>query len=268
MFDIFQYQYLVIAFFCALLTAGSTSILSVFISLKKISYMGEGLAHVSFAGLALAVLLGLNITVTSLIFVIVVALLIGFISRRNNIHESNTTTIFLSVSMALAVIMFNLKQDFVYEASSYLFGDILLVTETDLAAMVVVFVLNLLFLCIFFKELFYITYNQEIAQVFHLPEKLVSYLFLIFLAVNIIITVKIAGIIMITAQLVLPGVSALNFTRKIKIAVLLSFLLAQGAGFSGFFVSYYFQLPPGAAIVLVLFLFFLISLGYKKFLRT
>ena len=226
--------------------------------------MSEALAHVSFAGIALALLFGFQLNVTVLIFVVAVAVLIGFISQRNHLDEANTTTIFLAVSMALAIILLRLNKSYTVDLAGYLFGNILLVTSGDIITLGIILCLNLLFLVLFLKELFYMTYNPEIAAVFKIPVTLVYYLFLIFLAVNIVVTVKITGIVLITAQLILPGITALNLARSIRRAIVLSVLVSVLASFAGFLVSYFLAIPSGATIVLLLFLLFLLSLLYRN----
>ena len=258
--DIFQSNFLMIAFISAVLSAASTALLSVFISLKKISYMGEALAHVSFAGIAFALLTSLNLNLTVLIFVTGIALVIGFISRHNHMDESNITTIFLSVSMAIAIILIRLNKDYTIDLAGYLFGNILLVTATDTINLGILLAANTLFLIFFFKEIFYTTYNLEMAKVFRIPVTLIYYLFLVFLAVNIVITVKIVGIILITAQMILPGITALNFSRKIGKAILMSILISETASICGFFIAHYMNIPSGATIVIMLFILFLFSL--------
>lgn len=261
--ELFDYSFLVIALWGAILSALSTSLLSVFISLKKISYMGEALSHISFAGLALALLVNLPVVPVALVVVVGVALFIGYLSRRYNLDESNITTIFLSLSMAVAIILLSIKQNYAGDLAGYLFGDILLITQGDLISLSILLVFNLLFITLFFKELFYITYNQAISSIFKIPARLVYYLFLVFIAINIVMTVKVVGIVLITAQLILPGIIALNLTKRIKRAILFSAAASVIASVSGFFISYLLDCPSGATIVVVLFILFLLSLVVK-----
>jgi len=264
-FELFQYQFLVIALIGAIIGAAALSLISPFVVLKKVSYMGEALAHVSFAGIGLALLTGLSMNVMVLIVVVGIALVIGFISERYQIAETHLTTIFLSVSMALGIIFLSLKEGFTVDLSSYLFGNILLINRSDLIQLAVMAVLNLLFITFFFKELFYMSYNFQVSRVFKVPVRLTYYLFLVFIAVNIVLAVKIVGIILITAQFILPGLTALSLCHSLKKAIITSVLLSVISAITGFFFSYIFNLPSGAVIVLVLFILFLISLLIRKF---
>lgn len=262
--DLFQYQFLVNALIAVFLSAAGTSLLSVFVTLKKMSFLGEAFSHIAFAGIALALLLGTELTLTTLIFVGVVSLLIGFVSKYYHHQEANIITIFLSLSMAVGIILLNLNRNYVPDVTSYLFGNILLVTRIDLIYLVILLLVNIGFITLFFKELFYLTYNYNVAVIYRIRANLVYYLFTILLAANIVVSVKIIGVILITAQLILPGITALNLTKNIKWAVVLSFMFAQIGALSGFFISYQLNLPSGASIVVIQFIVFVISLVYKE----
>ncbi|MCG8571416.1 MAG: metal ABC transporter permease [Spirochaetes bacterium] len=262
--EIFQYQFLTIAFIGALLSAASISLLSPFVVLKKVSYMGEALAHVSFAGIGIGLFFGWPLNLVAILFVVIIAIIIGMISEQSKIEETHITTIFLSVSMAIGIIFISLKKGFTLDLASYLFGNILLISNLDLLQLMLLFVLNFFFIFFFYKELFYISYDQEISYVYKIPVKLTYYLFLIFIAVNIVVSVKIVGIILITAQFILPGLTALNLCHSVRKAILVSIVLSEIATISGFFISYHLDIPSGATIVIILFLLFLLSLIQKN----
>ncbi|MCB5230515.1 MAG: metal ABC transporter permease [Candidatus Cloacimonas sp.] len=262
--EIFQYKFLINAFIGALLAAAATSLLSVFITLKKISFLGEAFSHIAFAGIALSFLIGTEMTLTTLLFVLIVAVLIAIISKYYQYQEANIITIFLSVSMAIGIILVNLNKDYILDLGSYLFGNVLLVSKGDLIFLSILIVANLAFVILFFKELFYLTYNFNIAKLYGVPVNLVYYLFILLLAVNIVVSVKIVGVIMITAQLILPGISALNLTRSVRKAIFYSFIIAEVGAIGGFYISYRYNLPSGSSIVLLTFLIFILTLLYKE----
>ncbi len=255
-----SYAFLVHALLGALLTGTALAVLSPFVTLKKIAYMGEALSHIAFAGIALALLLGLNLSLTTLLFVVGVAALIGFVSRFFRTEESNVITIFLSVAMALGIILIALKKDYSFDLASYLFGNILLVNRSDLWQLGALVLANLLFVLVFFKELFYLTYNLAVSEVFGIKAKPVYYGLLLLLAVNIVVAVKIAGIILVTAQLILPASIAFRIAKRLKSAVAVSIVIAALASVLGFLCSWQFNLPTGAVIVMVEFVLFLLTL--------
>ncbi len=261
--EVFQYRFLLYALLGAILSAAATSQLSVFLTLKKISFLGEAFSHIAFAGIALALLIGTEITLTTIGFVVVIAILIGIVSRYYHYQETNIITIFLSVSMAIGIILISINKQYTIDLASYLFGNVLLVTGKDLIYLATLLIVNALFIYLFFKELFYMTYNYSIARIYGIPVNLVYYLFIILLAINIVVSVKIVGVILITAQLILPGISALNLTKNVRLALLISVLFAEVGALGGFILSYKFNLPFGASIVILSFLLFIFSLIYK-----
>lgn len=263
--DIFKMEFLIYALTGALLSSAATSIISVFVSLKKISYMGEAFSHISFAGIAIALLLGLNPTLTNLIFVSAMALLIAILARNYNFEAANVTTIFLSVSMALGIVLLSLNKDNLVDIESYLFGNVLLVNKFDLIQLAALAAINLLYIVLFFKELFYITYNHEISKIYRIPVKPIYISFIILLAVNIIISLKIIGVVLIVSQLILPGVCALNISNNVKKSILLSFIFSEISSLIGFYFSYILDIPSGATIVLTMFCFFVITLIIGKY---
>ena len=256
----FGYTFLWHALLGAGLSGISLAILSPFVTLKKISYMGEALSHIAFAGIALALLLGLNLNLITLVFVLVVALLIGLLARLYKTEESNVITIFLSVAMALGIVLVALKKDYTFDLASYLFGNVLLVSRLDLTQLGGLTLLNLLYVGLLYRELFYITYNITMAEVYGIKVKYVYFGFLILLALNIVTTVKIAGVILVTAQLVLPSSIAFRLTCKMQRALVISILVSLASALAGFYLSWVLNLPTGAVIVLVEFCIYIATL--------
>lgn len=267
MSEIFSSTFLLTAFAGAMMSAAATALISVFVALKRISYMSEAFAHMSFAGIALALLLGLNMNIVTLLFVIIVAVIIGIISRKYRVEESNITTILLSVSMAVGIILISLNRDINIDVSSFLFGNVLLISQIDIFYLTALLAINLLFIILFYRELFYISYNESIASIYGISVRPVYFLFLILLAANIVISVKISGIILITAQMILPGMTALNITGNVGRALAVSALVAVICAFGGFIASFYLNMPTGAVIVILMFAVYMLSLFIKHMRR-
>lgn len=259
-----SYTFMLYALLGSLLSGLSLAIFAPYVTLRKISYMGEALSHIAFAGIALAVLSGLNLTFTTLIFVMAVALAISWLARKHKLQEANTISIFLSVSMALGMILISLSKNYSFDLASYLFGNVLLITRSELYALAILAILNIAFVLIFYKELFYLSYNAEMSRVFRIRINPVNRLFMLLLAANIVINLKSAGIILVTAQLILPSVIAFNLVNSLPKAIGLSVLVALLSALMGFYLSFRFNLPTGATIVLFEALLFTLSLILKR----
>ncbi|HNQ43064.1 MAG TPA: metal ABC transporter permease, partial [Candidatus Cloacimonadota bacterium] len=201
----------------AILSGISLAIFAPFVTLRKISYMGEALSHIAFAGIALAIITGVNLTLGALCFVVLVSLGISWLAKRYKLQEANTITIFLSLSMALGIILISLSKNYTFDLASYLFGNVLLIQGGENIILGFLLLIDIVFVTVFYNPLFYLCYNPEIAQVFRIKTYLVDRLFYILLAANIVINLKSAGIILVTAQLILPAVIAFNLARRLEI---------------------------------------------------
>ncbi|MDD3234968.1 MAG: metal ABC transporter permease [Candidatus Cloacimonetes bacterium] len=259
----FYYRFMLHALLGALLSGLSLAIFAPYVTLRRISYMGEALSHIAFAGIAIAILFGLNLTFSTLVFVVIISMVIGWISRKHKLQEANTISIFLSVSMALGIVLISVSKNYSFDLASYLFGNVLLITESELYSLVGLNILNLAFVLIFYKELFYLTYNAEMAKVFRIRTGLVNQLFLVLLAANIVINLKSAGIILVTAQLILPAVIAFNFVHYLHRAIVVSAIVAFISAIIGFALSFKLNLPTGATIVLFEAFIYFVSLGIR-----
>ncbi|MDZ4182411.1 MAG: metal ABC transporter permease [Candidatus Cloacimonadaceae bacterium] len=260
----FEYTFLIYALVGAVLSAVSLALFSPFVTLRKISYMGEALSHIGFAGIAIALVLGIDLFATTLTFVVLIALAIGFLAQHKKLEEANGITIFLSVSMALGVVLISLKKSYTFDLSSYLFGNVLLIGSTGIIQLIVLLAINLAFILFFYKELFYLSYNSEMAAFYRIRANLVNRIFLALLAANIVLNLKSAGIILVSAQLILPAATAFNLVRKLSPAIFVSMLVGLIAALGGFACSWYLNLPTGATIVLLEFVLYLLSLGVKR----
>lgn len=256
--------FLIHALIGAILSGVSLAIFAPYVTLRRISYLGEALSHIAFAGIAIAVITGINLTLGALVFVSAVALGISWLAKKHKIQEANTITIFLSLSMALGIILISLSKNYTFDLSSYLFGNVLLISGTELWALGVLNILNIAFVLFFYKELFYLSYNPEMAKVFRIRIEGVDKIFYLLLAANIVFNLKSAGIILVTAQLILPAVIAFNLVQKLHTAILVAVLLAILSALAGFAASFALNLPTGATIVSVQAIFYAVSFIFKR----
>lgn len=263
MHEILSMSFLRTALLGAAVAAASTAVLSVFIALKRVSYMSDSFAHISFAGIAIGLYLGVNYSVAAALFVALVAVIIAFMSKRYRIDQSNTTTVFLAVSMAVGILFIHLNKKVNVDITSLLFGNILLVSHSDIVIMCALFAVNLLFIILMFREMVYYAYNSEIASVFKVPVSLTGFIFILLVAMNVVFSVKVSGIVLITAMMIFPGLTALNIVRNIAGAIVVCEAVSIFSAVLGFLLSYYWNVPTGAMIVLVMFLIFIISLPFR-----
>ncbi len=235
----------------------------VFIVQRGMSFMGSGLSHAAFGGVALGLLLGVEPMGVAVPFTIATALGITWLRRRTVLGEDTAIGIFFSVSMALGIVFLSLRQDFTTEAFSYLFGSILAVTPADLWA-TGLFLLFSLFTLPVWSRWAYATFDRELALADRLPVDRDDYLLSVLIAVTVVLAVKLLGIMLVVAFLVVPAATARMLARSFFRMSLLAVGIGMGTTLLGLFVSYTFDLPSGAAVILVQALLFFLSLPFNR----
>ncbi|HOO75596.1 MAG TPA: metal ABC transporter permease [Tepiditoga sp.] len=264
MTELFSYDFMVYAVTAALLSGISCSVLSNYIVLKKMEFIGDGAGHTAFGGIALAILMGWNLNLVSVITGVIFALSIYFVSKKQKVNENSIIGILLSLSMALGVIFISLKKGYTPEIDGYLFGDILMVSETDIKILAVVFSAIIISVILFNKELKYYAFNQRMAKIYGVPVNAVNFLFLLTVSVVVVTSVKIIGIILVTALLLTPGIIAKMWAGTLNHMIIISSVVGTVSSVLGIIAAYYFNIPPGPSIVVTMFGFFLISFLLKN----
>jgi len=235
------------------------------VNLKRLSFMGVGVSHSAFGGIALGAFLGINLTISALIFSVVVALAIGWFSRRGGVHEDVSTGVVFAASMAFGVVMLGLMKGSSIDLFSYLFGSILAVTETDLIVAGAAFVVVTGIFIYLRKEFLVYCFDEEWARVSGVNVERLQDLLLIMIAVTVVVSIKLLGIVLVSALLVIPGAIGYMLAGAYKNQYLISIASALVSVLSGLVFSYHFDVASGASIILAAsFLFLLTSLVSKK----
>lgn len=252
------------ALIAGLLVSMLTGIISAFIVLRKMSFVGAGISHAAFGGVAIGFFTGTDPLVAAIIYSIIIALGIEVTGRRGRISEDVAIGIFYSVSMALGIALVSISKAYNVDLFGYLFGNILAITDGDIILTVAVSVPVTALMLIFLKEFFLITYDEELARVSGIRVKAMNVLFLVALSVSIVISIRIVGVILIAALLVIPGATARLFAKGLLSMILLSCIVGAVSVIAGLFISYQYDIAPGACIVLTAAVIFFLPLFLKK----
>jgi zinc transport system permease protein len=241
-----------------------SGLVSVFVVLRKMSFIGAGISHAAFGGVAIGFFTGINPIITAIIYSIAVALGIDALSRKGKVSEDASIGIFFASSMALGIVLISLSKEFNVDLFGYLFGNILAVTEGEVLLSLCIAVFAIGAIVLFLKEIFITTFNEEIARVSGISVRAVNLLFLIVLAVSIVISMKIVGIILISALLVIPGATAQLFAKNLYFMIAVSCGVAVISTVLGLVLAYEFDIAPGGSIVLTATTIFLVALFFKR----
>lgn len=261
MLEMLQYDFMRHAVMAAVLVGGVCSIIGVYVVLKGLSFIGDGVAHASFGGVVLGFLLGVNPLFTALVFAFLMVGLVSLFTGTGRMKTDPAIGVFFSFMMALAILFIGLMRSYNAELYSYLFGSIVSVTVADLFIMLALGIVVLGVVAAFFKELLYVTFDPQMALASGIRAGYFNLLILIMLGLTIVISMKSVGMILVLALIVIPASCAGQLTKDVKRMFILSPIFGIASSVGGLCLSYYFDLPSGATIVIILtFIFFLTAI--------
>jgi len=258
--EVFQYDFMVNAFLAGIIIAVLASVSGSFIVLRRYAMLTETLAHVALVGVAIGLVTGQNPIWVAVLVSVLSAWLIEYLRSYLGLYSDSILALFLSGSLALAVVIVSVAGSFNASLFSYLFGSILSVSNEDLIVMLIFGSLAMTVLIGFFKEFYFIAFDEEVAQVSGLKVKLLNFVLVTIIAVIIALSIRVVGTLLIGALMVIPTISALRYRLGFSKTILLSLLFSISAVLVGMTLSYNFSLPSGATIVLVILVIFIISM--------
>ncbi|HHX58451.1 MAG TPA: metal ABC transporter permease [Candidatus Moranbacteria bacterium] len=262
--SLLQYGFVQKAFLAGTFTALSCSALGLFLVLRKMSLVGDGLSHVSFGAIALGMLAGVYPTYLALPIIVIAAILILKISEKTKVYGDAAIGIVSAAGVAGGVILASLSNGFNVDLLSYLFGNILAASSQEVIFSIGLSLFILATIYLFYWDLFSISFDEEYAQVSGIPVGLVNYLLVILTAITVLLSIKVVGIMLVSALLIIPAVTALQISRQFKTALLISGLTAALSVIIGIIFSLLLNLPTGATIVLVNLVFFILAILIGK----
>jgi zinc transport system permease protein len=262
--EMFEYDFMQRAFIAGIMIAVLASISGTFMVLKRYSLMSETLAHSALVGVAIGLVTGLSPIWMAVVISILSAWLIEYLRSYFSLYSDSILAIMLSGSLAIAIIIVSLGGAFNNSLFSYLFGSILSVSKEDLVDILILGSFALLFLVVFSRELFFIAYDEEVAQTSGMKVKLLNFVLASVVAVLIALSIRIVGSLLIGALMIIPTVSALQYRLGLIKTTLLALGFAVFSVTCGMALSYYFSLPSGATIVIVILAIFIFSLLSNK----
>lgn len=264
----FQFEYMQRAFVAALIVGTLCSTIGVYVVLRKLAFIGDGIAHASFAGVVVAYIRGLDYYVGAAIVAIVTALGIGFVNRRGNVSLDTAIGVLFTGAFALGVFLMSRLQNYAVDLQSFLFGNILAVSKGDLILIVALSALVVVSMVLLYRPLLYTSFDPVVAEASGINAGFVSYALLVLLALTIIISLETVGIVLVAALLVTPAASAYQLTRRFTRMLALSATIGAACAVLGLYTSYYLQAASGATIVLLATAFFFVAMFVGRLRRT
>lgn len=239
-------------------------LIGVFLVLRRYSLIADTLSHVSLAGLAIGALFGVNPVLTALAATLISSIGIEKLRNTRKIYGESALAIFLSGSLALAVVLLSLAHGFRTNLFNYLFGSIVTVTTNDVYIIAILALVVVAVLAAFFKELVYITFDEEAAKVSGIPTRFINTVLILLAALTVSLSIPIVGVLLIAALIVFPVITALQFRQGLKKTLIVAEIISLFSVLAGILVSFCLNLATGGTIVLIMALIFMVALMRVK----
>jgi zinc transport system permease protein len=235
-----------------------------FLILRKEAMIGDGIAHTAFGGIALGLFLGVNPILTSLLVSILAVLGISYMRRKGLAQSDSAIAVMLAVGFSAGLIIISLAGGFNVELFSFLFGSILTIDQADLIIVSILGVSAIFILGIFYKELLSITFDEEDARLMGIPVRSLSLAFNLLVAITIVLSIKVIGVILVVALLVLPGLSALQLNLSFKGPTFVAIGFGIVSMVTGILLSAIYNVATSGVIVFTAAGIFLFTAIYRR----
>lgn len=261
MLQFFQYDFFVYALIGVVLISVSAAIIGTYIITKRLVAISGGVTHACFGGLGLGYFCGMSPVLMAAVFAVASSLGIEWASSRFRMREDSVTAVVWAIGMAIGVVFVFMTPGYVPELNSFLFGNILTISIADLWT----FAIFTVILCVVFafarKYIIACAFDRDFAQVAGLPTKLINYTMTVLIAVCIVLTIRLAGVMLLMSMLSLPIMTAEVFCRRYTSIMLLSIVISVACSCAGLFIGALADIPCSAFIVILNAFIFLISKG-------
>jgi len=254
--ELFQYNFFIKALAAAILASVTCGITGAYIVSRRIVFISGGITHASFGGIGLAFFLGFSPLLGAVIFAVFSALGIQFFTRVGHVREDSSIAIWWSLGMAIGIMFVFLTPGYTPNLMSYLFGNILTVTNSELRWMLVLAVITIAVYIFFYRQILNVSFDEEYSRIAGLPVDAINYLMISLVALTVVFNIRVAGIILILSLLTIPQATAGLFTNDFKKLLILSPIFAFAGTLSGLLISWFLDIPSGAAIIFVLVIIF------------
>lgn len=242
----------------ALMVGVLCSVIGCYVVLRSMAFLGDAMAHAVLPGVAVAYLLGRNLTLGALAAALVIAFGVGLFSRRGMIKEDTAIGVLFAAALSLGVVLISSIRTYAVDLSHILFGNVLGVSSLDLWLTAIIGSVILVSILVFYRQFLVISFDPVLAATLRMRVGAFNYLLLVLLALTIVISMQTVGVGLVAAMLVTPAATAYLLVRRLPSMMLLSGLIGGFSSLVGLFASYHLNVASGAAIVLTTTLIFLL----------
>lgn len=249
--NIFSHDFMIKAFAAAIMIALCSPCIGLPIVLKRFSSIGDAASHSALGGIAFGLLIGINPIIGAVLFAIAAVLSIEGLRKCFGTYSEIATAVVMSAGIGLTAVLSGFIKNGSANINSFMFGSIVAVSNFELILTLILCALVVTVTLLLYKEIYFITFDEESAQLSGIPVKAINFVLMLLTAVTVSVASRIVGALMISSMLVIPSAAAMLISKSYKSTLILSIVFAELFTLSGLFVSYYFNLRPGGTIVLI-----------------
>lgn len=246
-----QYDFMKRALVEVILMGAVTGAIGAYVVLRGLSFIGDALSHAIFPGIVIAFLLGQSIFFGALVFGLFTSAAIGALATNRRVKEDTAIGVLFAGTFALGVVLISSSKNFTRDLTSFLFGNVLGVTDQDILLSAVIGAIVILLIVLFYRELLISSFDRSAAQAMGLPVFWLDLLLLILISLTIVVSLRAVGNILVVAMLVSPAAAARLLTDRLPVMILISSSIGMFSGIAGLLISYHADLAAGGTIVLV-----------------
>ncbi|MEW6030938.1 MAG: metal ABC transporter permease [Chloroflexota bacterium] len=258
------YEFMLRGLLASVIVGVLCAVMGTYVVLRGMAFLGDALAHAILPGVAIAYILRGDLLVGAGIAAVIVALSIGLFSKQGTIREDTAIGILFAAALSLGVALISSMQTYAVDLSHILFGDVLGVSPADLWLIGGLSLAILLTVGLFYKQFLVISFDPVLAATLRLPAELLRNLMLVLLALTVVVSLQTVGVGLAAAMLVTPAATAYLLTRRLWPMMLVSAVIGALSSVIGLYVSYYWNIVSGSAIVLTATAFFLLAFLWKR----
>ncbi len=249
--QMFSYSFMLRAIIVGVLVALCSALLGVTLVLKRYSMIGDGLSHVGFGALCLALAMNVAPLAVSVPVVVIAAFLLLRISENSKIKGDAAIAMISSTALAAGIIVTSMTTGINSDVNGYMFGSILAMSSTDVYVSIILSIAVLVLYVVFYNKIFAVTFDESFARATGTKTGMYNTLVSLLTAVTIVIGMRIMGAMLISSLIIFPALTSMRVCRSFKSVVAVSAVVSVACFFTGLFISFAFSMPAGASVVAV-----------------
>lgn len=266
--EIFSYSFMTRAFLTGFFVSMIAPVIGSFLVVRRIAIISDVFSHITLAGIAFGLFFKVNPFISGIVSAVLSSFFVEFVRHKKTVSVESILAMIMPVGLAVALILISFSDGVNTNLNSYFFGSITAVSDSEFYSVIFISIIVLAMFLFFYRQFLYASFDEESARLSNINVKMINYIFMILTALTISLTMKIVGVFLVGALSVIPVLSANQIVAGFKKSIFVSIIISFLSTFLGIFLSYFLSIPAGPAIILILFLIFLVNFFIlRKFLK-